>query len=789
MQLPQPYLHTSERTIALVDRQYMQPYEGLIADSVFGYHTIWVAEVPFIPARTGTEEGDFDSEATNRLTRVLQRQVRLLYNLAQLRDHLTTFELRLISRPQPHGLARVSIGFLGKVFHPDKQLSLQLALNLWDKFCAIFPREAPFSYPLIPVRHYDGRGNGRTSSFKEWFEPIPFEQLTSSRNIAELRKYEDWPQVRDVGGTLHARDYIPHPFVPALDFSALARLFETLAHQQQICMVNITLRPQRLTDSEVAILHELAGWYARGERGETGIDNPLLEVLRDQLQSDLYETYIRARAEQGKKIYDDLVREHRSLFIMRLQVVGGTYFAPDDLIEALGSEVMANAGSAYPSRWVRVEPGEDELRWARHNLQWLEFARWGISPLVQQDRRIIRLRALATVSEAAGAFRLPVAPASGNLTGLEVCDEPFILPHSSSVVGEHIIEIGTLLDRGVPLDIACALPASAFSGVSYVFGDASMARSQVLKQLFSGLSNIGIPWVFIGANDMGDLASATNARYMKVDEASELNELDIQPLLPPPGVSLSRFIDALLHMLLAFYGLDIAASALIRQALLATYQSAGWNGLERGHSVNLTDIAVGIEEVAGQSYVPSEIAAALRLRCALPLRDAAATAVQTLTVPYATSFSLESPLIIEIGWVGSDLSRSLLRACLWLWYALALIVTPASSALGRWLIGLEEAHTLFGSHAASVASVVSLLVSGGVGALFLDDRPDLLEMDLTSKATVLTRTGNKQALERMATMISATLRQQGRIAHLSETEAIIALHGEVPLLVTLPDCS
>ncbi|HEX6110172.1 MAG TPA: hypothetical protein VFZ02_12240, partial [Ktedonobacteraceae bacterium] len=343
MSLPKPYFHTSERTFALVDRQYIQPFKGLITDAVFGYHTLWAAEVPFIPARTGKEEKIFDTESSNRFDRMMQRQVRLLYDLAQMRDDQTTFELRLVSRPKTHGLAQVDIAFLGKVFHQDKQTSIDLAENLWEKFSAIFPREAPFSYPLIPVRHYDRDQNGRTRDFKEWFEPIPFEQLTASRNIVELRKYEDWPQIHDVGETLHARDYIPHPFVPALDYSALARLFETLAHQQQTCMVAIALHPQRLTDIEVVLLHELAGWYARAERGEVGINNPLVDVLRDQLQSDLYESYTRARAERGKKVYDDLVREHRSLFMVRLQVVGGKGFAPDDLIEALGSEIMANA--------------------------------------------------------------------------------------------------------------------------------------------------------------------------------------------------------------------------------------------------------------------------------------------------------------------------------------------------------------------------------------------------------------------------------------------------------------
>ncbi len=76
MQLPQPYLFTSPRMVALVDRAQMVPAEGPIADSIYGYHTFWAAEVPFIPAHVSKDDRDFDTEATNRIARAVQRQVR-----------------------------------------------------------------------------------------------------------------------------------------------------------------------------------------------------------------------------------------------------------------------------------------------------------------------------------------------------------------------------------------------------------------------------------------------------------------------------------------------------------------------------------------------------------------------------------------------------------------------------------------------------------------------------------------------------------------------------------------
>ncbi len=406
----------------------------------------------------------------------------------------------------------------------------------------------------------------------------------------------------------------------------------------------------------------------------------------------------------------------------------------------------------------------------------------------------MRLRALATVAEAAGAFRLPVAPATGNIAGLDVRDEPFVLPlalpHSSP--GASAIEIGTLLDRGVPVTAACAIPVATFSGITQIFGEVSAARSHVLKQVFSGLGGAGIPWVLISADDNDDLACSLNAHRVKLDEGLGQNDLAIQPLLPPPGVPLARFVDVLLRVLLAVYGLDAAAATLLRQALMETYQAAGWNGQEVGGMIRITDLAERVEVVARQSYVPSEMAAALYTRCALPLRDMAATYVRLLALPYTASFSLERSLVVETGWLGSDLSRSLLRAFLWLWYMLALTAAQAVSSTLRGIVGLEEAHTLFGTPTTTgMPSAVASFISNNAGVMLIDERPDLLDLDITSRAkmTVVTRTANGVALERVATSIGASPRQQGRMAHLSATEALIALRGIAPVLVALPDCS
>jgi hypothetical protein len=797
MQLPQPYFFTSPRTIALVDRAQMMPTEGPIADSIYGYHTFWAAEVPFIPASIGKDDRDFDAETTNRISRAVQRQVRFLYDLAQSRDNLSTFEMRFVAWPHPTGQAQVGIAFLGKTFHPNEQMSRKLALALWDKFSAVFPREVPFSYPLIAVKE---QADAQTHSFQQWYEPIPFEQLTHFSSIVELRKYEDWPTLRNIGGVYHAHDYIPHPFVPALDYSAMARLFETMAHQNEPCIVAITVRPQQLTDQEELILHEHARWFERVANGEVDEDNPLAEVMQE-LKNDVFDAYPRAHAEQGLQVYNVLKRECRSLFTVRLQVIGQP-IAQATLIEALGSEVMANAGNAYPSRWTRTEASTSaEFRWALFNLQWLEFARWGISPLIQQAPAIVRLRQLATVTEVSGAFRLPTAPGSAGLVGVEVRDEPFLPPLAKTNKHTSVITLGTIMDRGVPTSIPCLLPVNAFSGLTQLFGEASETRGRVLQKLFGDLVPSGIPWILLGSNEMPceEIASQLNVRYIRADASFQALNLGFHPFLPPPNVSLTKFVDALIRVFIAVYMLDFSAVALLRRAFLQTYELAGWDEAHSGHPINLAMLAAQIEAVAHQPDVPTRLAELLLTRCVLALRDLAITAPGLTDAPYIHDTSWLEPCCIEFGWVGSDTNSALLRGCLWSWFALAFTAQNT-----RGLVAVMEAHTIFGAatekNTASsgltaapstplfpIVTLAQHLAQLGTGTMCIDERPDLLSTEITTRAnlTLLTQNSNTNAHEYVSTLIGASSRQRLRLYHLDTAEVVVALRNVPPVLMKL----
>lgn len=782
--LQDPYLFTSERTVALVDRPYGRLGEGPVADSIYGYHTLWIAEVPFIQSEGAR---DFTYETEVWLRSVIDRQKRFIYDLAQSRTGLATFELRFVSWPQEGRPTRVGIAFLGKVFHQDRQTSRQMARLLWGKFSAVFPREAPYSYPLVAVQELPLADSEQTHSFAEWHQPWPFSTLTVPACVIELRKYEDWPLVRDIGGTFRIHDYIPHPFEPALDYSALARLFETLARQRRLCIVAVTLRPQPLTNQELFLLHELFDWYQRSAKGQVQLHNPLVDVLRE-LQSNIFDAALQTRATLGVSVYENLLQERENLVSMRLQVIGHPQ-APEDLVEALGSEVTASVDSAYPSRWTRVAAmSPQELRWARFNAQWLEFARWGISAMTRQAPELIRLRQLATVAEAVGAFRLPVAFSGRGLAGIDVRDEPFALPLQVTSFRESLT-LGRLQDRGVQTTLPYMLPVESLATGACLLGGSGPARHAVLARLCTEIGKMGIPWVVLRRSGSQQAVRVEQATRIRLEAT---RSCDLQPFVPPATVPLVDFLDGLQRVLAVAYHCEPAVSVLIHRVLTETYTEPAWGARIKQGQVDLPGLADRIEKALQVSSGVSAGLADVCVRGTILLRSLVQTLEQCCSSGPLCSAQWTTPLVIEVDPMGSDIAQAMLAGCFWSWFALALSTRSAGPGGLRGIVALEDMHMLFNSSLSAVqieaAPTVALLrtfAQRGVGTLLIDERPDLLDHAATGSTgvVILTRTGNSNVHTRQAHLLGADQRQQARMQRLGASEAIVKQAGTLPVLI------
>ena len=393
-----PFIFTTERVF--INRPVgFDNEKGVTYEETGGEHSIWAARVPFLPAMTS---GDFTRLGQHRIQYIQERQVRFLYDLVRSRENQATFELRFISKLNPvEGQPNlIDILFFGKVFATRQGAGIQPARRLWEKFVSIFPLEDPFNYPLEPITDPD--------EFSRFYDPLDVDTLRN-KNILEIRKYEDMPirSTAPMGRVERKGDYVAHPFVPSVNFNPMGRFLTALADQPQMCYVSISLRPTRMYDQEVYNTGFAIGQFKK--------------IAKED--DDVTEEYIRSRSNIGSYVYQQLMDEREQLATVRVHLIGEKE-APYALAESLGSEMMGNIKSLYPTQWALAQPADDnELETAIHNIKYLEQDSWGHTIASAPLRR---LRYMVTPTEAYGAFRLPVAPESGYLPGVWVKNEPFV---------------------------------------------------------------------------------------------------------------------------------------------------------------------------------------------------------------------------------------------------------------------------------------------------------------------------------------------------------------------------
>jgi len=555
-----------------------------------GTHALFAVRVPFIPSFLS---GDFTRAATGEMGRirlVVGRQIRFINDLATIKnigsDSSATIDLRFLVQPkQDQPYCDVRVVFVGKVFCPDSTNSNEaknLAICLWRQFYSHFPLEDPFNYPLLPVTEAELGQNGqefvdpRVQFEQQYLWPIACERIKLS-NLVEIRKYVDRdPQIEDPESTVGS---YPHPFRPALDFSAMGRFLETLARQTQRCVVSISLRPTSLFDGE------LKGVILRL--------NQYLRLLEQQQQKE-QETrkkrwlarYRQERFETIYRVYEPFIKQHQHLFSIKIQIID-EHEAPMDLVEALGSELMDNTRQEV-YLWERVSPRTDkELDVAKTNFAFLEHRRWGGA---NSESAFQRLPFLVTAYEAAGAFRLPIPPESGYLPGLVVRDEPFVLPpkvvdsQTETRIEGPSVSLGRIIHRGTETDVEFNLSIDDLKRHALVVGSTGSGKTTTYLHLLVQLqAQHKIPFLVIYPIDKPDYRvlmwdKRVNERLLIFTLGDETtSKFRFNPFAVPPGILLKTHISRLMRCFMAAFSMWDPLPAVYRAALRKVYSDRGWN--------------------------------------------------------------------------------------------------------------------------------------------------------------------------------------------------------------------
>ena len=476
-----------------------------------------------------------------------------------------------ILSPVPGQPSAVDVVFLGKVFSRAERRGQELAEQLWEKFHNNFPSEEPYNYPLEPI--------SEAAQFHSLYEPIPFDEIGRER-ILEIRKYEDMPIAAPevIGRMTRIGDYIAHPFVPNHDFNAMGRFMVALANERQRCVVGISLRPTRLYDQETHLISTAIGLFR-------------LSVAED---SDVTEEYIRARSRVGYQALRWLISEREQLLTIRVQLVGEDR-APRALAEALGSEMMGNVASDYPTQWALVQPADaGETGAALDNLRYLEHEPWGHT-LAEPAQA--RLRYLATALEASGAFRLPVPPESGYMPGVLVKDEPFVAPAdelelqararandedpSAAVAGagrQLKVDLGTVYHRGSPTAQVFQLNVSDLNRHGLIAGSTGSGKSTTIKHILAQLwQRHQIPFLVLYPIDKPDYRDLRGIpglgdRLLVFTLGDVTSPFRFNPFEVPEGLLLKTHLSRLMRVFTAAFSLVDPLPMVYREALRQVYR-------------------------------------------------------------------------------------------------------------------------------------------------------------------------------------------------------------------------
>ncbi|HHJ14253.1 MAG TPA: DUF87 domain-containing protein [Gammaproteobacteria bacterium] len=432
------------------------------------WRAVFALRLAACAAQRGDEEGDTARRVRDRIDFI---------NALYCPEAHRVLAIRYFFQPNPHSLSagRVEVVLLGRVGAVSEDEARIAAGAYFTELSALLAGYMPDHVWEVVT----DAGN-----FKAAWLPIDWE----AAHVAEIRRREDQIDLQSVrprpvlgrgrppGETVRNPGEavcLVHRFITRTDADPLGRLLRTLLSFPAPLVWQVSIAPVWLEAAEARALVEEIGKcerYLAGGRPDPVAGNVVVHRRRAELVS--------------RTLLDQLIGLEDAPYLLSIALASEMPL-PRTLVEAVGVAITApvneeGLGGGYD---VVFPAGAGETETARRNLSGLGVQPWGKS---RMPPALERIRMLVNATEAAGAFRLPVAEAGG-LPGIEVSTARLrpLSREMAEAAQSGEVRKGVFLGENRYLGIpqAVTLPERDRRQHMYVVGQTGTGKTTLLKTM------------------------------------------------------------------------------------------------------------------------------------------------------------------------------------------------------------------------------------------------------------------------------------------------------------------
>lgn len=629
-----------------------------------GYHAFFVVNIPFIPSFYYFDQQSSTEDATNYIDTINCRFKSFLHNLRTSNSFnmesigQRAIEMRYVLSPKSDNYGEIKIYIIGKAFsHLSEDIARRDALELWDSLRSQFPSESPYDYPINTVWG-DNEGLG-SNDFENAFTPISVKDASFVEIIKHLEYDPKFPNLMP----------LPHAFSPPLKTSGLQCFLETFARQEDRSVVSICLTPYALSERELDWLNQEFQNY----KEIIFEDDYLISIMRD-------------RVEQVGKFHEKITHQRNHLWIQKIQIITESSHPSTNIALSLASEIIGDETGFEQTLWDRKVPVSPvEKNKAFINFNFLEYNKWW------EERNPNRLFHwfpwLCTTDEVVGSFRLPIPFKDGNVPGIEVQDNPFVIENHSGnfqTSGKTYIPLGKMYHKGLLTNTDYMMEVSDFCQHGLIAGQTRSGKSNtcmyLLSQLYEIQKRINFLIIYpINKTDYRQLLFDEEIRdrlliFTVGDETTF--PLRFNPFIPPDEILIRTHVSYLMRAFSAAFSMWDPLPMIFRKALYQLYKDAGCKDIKTAKGKNITKDAPPtlsrFYEII--SMVSAEIAGGYKGDVRNNIHQATDVRISDLIQNWGDIFNvdkglqcqklLEHPTVLELGKIGNEEDMALVMGLL-----------------------------------------------------------------------------------------------------------------------------